>query len=203
MSVNNIFVIMEKLNSIGGEISGVIKSNSDSPLSGTLLVAVDSLGDTVSTSISNYSGYYNIPSLLNGHYSVIANKIGYEKVTYPQKVDINLTSNPIVTGINISILPTGVNNGISNLPKAFALYQNYPNPFNPSTTIHYEIPNSGLVTLKIYDVLGRESATLVNEYKTIGKYDVKFNAANLSSGVYFYQLREGNFTAVKKLLLLK
>ncbi|MHB8579351.1 MAG: carboxypeptidase regulatory-like domain-containing protein [Ignavibacteriaceae bacterium] len=203
MSVSNIFVIMEKLNSIGGEISGVIKSNSDSPLSGTLLLAVDSLGDTASTSITNYSGYYTIPSLPNGNYSVIANKIGYEKVTYPQKVDINLTSNPIVTGINISIIPTGVNNGISNLPKAYALYQNYPNPFNPSTIISYSVPKSSVVTIKVYDVLGREVRTLVNEQKMPGNYKITFNAGNLASGVYFYQLKSSNYTSTKNMLLLK
>ncbi len=203
MNIDTIFVIMEKLNSIGGEISGVIKSNSNSPLSGTLLLAVDSLGDTVSTSISNYSGYYNIPSLLNGNYSVIANKIGYGKVTYPQKVDINLTSNPIVNGINISITATGVDNGISNVPKAFALYQNYPNPFNPSTLIKYSVLKSSLVTLKVFDVLGREVSTLVNETKMPGNYKVTFNASKLASGVYFYQLRAGDYASIKKMLLMK
>ena len=203
MNVDTIFVIMEKLNSIGGEISGVIKSNSNSPLSGTLILAVDSLGDTVSTSISNYSGYYNIPSLLNGNYTVIANKIGYEKVTYPQKVDINLISNPIVNGINISITATGVDNGISNLPKAFALYQNYPNPFNPTTIISYSVPKAGLVKIKVYDILGREVTQLVNEQKNAGTYNIEFNASKLATGVYFYRMQAGSFAQTKKLLLLK
>ncbi len=85
----------------------------------------------------------------------------------------------------------------------FILYQNYPNPFNPTTTINYQIPKYGMVTIKIYDILGREIKTLVNEYKPAGRYNITFNASNLASGVYFYRLQAGEFTETKKLLLLK
>jgi hypothetical protein len=85
----------------------------------------------------------------------------------------------------------------------YELYQNYPNPFNPSTTINYSLPKSGLVTLKVYDILGREVKTLVNTYKAAGSYDVSFNASNLASGIYIYQLKSGNFVSTKKLVLLK
>ena len=88
-------------------------------------------------------------------------------------------------------------------PIEFALMQNYPNPFNPSTKITFQIPESGLVSLKIYDVLGIEIATLVNEEKNPGKYEVDFNASNLSSGIYFYTLRAGNFVSIKKMMLIK
>lgn len=88
-------------------------------------------------------------------------------------------------------------------PSTFALYQNYPNPFNPSTTISYQLPAFSHVTLIVYDVLGREVATLVNEYKKMGNYAVEFNATNLSSGVYFYRLQTGPYHDTKKLLLLK
>jgi len=88
-------------------------------------------------------------------------------------------------------------------PKDYTLLQNFPNPFNPTTIIHYEIPYDGLVTLKIYDELGREVKTLVNQYQSKGKYDINFNGGNLASGVYFYQLHAGSFVATKKLLLLK
>ena len=87
--------------------------------------------------------------------------------------------------------------------KEYALAQNYPNPFNPTTTINYQIPKDGLVTLKIYDVLGKEAATLVNEVKTTGRYNVDFNAGSLSSGVYLYQLKASEFVSTKKLILLK
>jgi hypothetical protein len=93
-------------------------------------------------------------------------------------------------------------------PKEFVLYQNYPNPFNPKTVISYQLPVTGNVTLKVYDILGNEVATLVNEEKQPGIYEFEFNShsdkgQNLSSGIYFYQLRAGNFTQVKKMILLR
>lgn len=95
-------------------------------------------------------------------------------------------------------------------PTKFSLDQNYPNPFNPSTTIKYTIPNvplSGVegsrVQLKAYDILGKEVATLINNYKEAGNYEVEFDASQLASGVYFYQLKVGSFSETKKMLLLK
>jgi len=90
-----------------------------------------------------------------------------------------------------------------NQPLSFTLEQNYPNPFNPSTSIEYTIPKSGLVTLKVYDVLGREVATLVNGQNESGKHTVEFDASNLNSGVYFYKIESGNFFATKKMILVK
>ena len=89
------------------------------------------------------------------------------------------------------------------IPKEYNLYQNFPNPFNPSTKIKYDIPVNGLVTLKVYDVLGSEVATLVNEEKTVGRYEVNFDAAALASGVYIYRLSVNDFVNVKKMVLLK
>jgi hypothetical protein len=88
-------------------------------------------------------------------------------------------------------------------PSVFSLSQNYPNPFNPGTTISYQLPVNGFVTLKVYDVLGNEAATLINEEKQAGEYKIEFKAANLSSGVYFYQLQAGSFVLTKKMLLVK
>jgi hypothetical protein len=85
----------------------------------------------------------------------------------------------------------------------YSLYQNYPNPFNPSTTISWQIPKAGFVTLKIYDVLGREVLTLVNEEQSASKHDVTLDATKFSSGVYFYQLTTGNFISTKKMMLIK
>jgi photosystem II stability/assembly factor-like uncharacterized protein len=89
------------------------------------------------------------------------------------------------------------------LPIAFALEQNYPNPFNPSTSIKYSIPVGGMVTLKIFNILGQEVATLVNESLEAGSYTASFNASALSSGVYLYKIESGSFTSVKKMMLLK
>ena len=85
----------------------------------------------------------------------------------------------------------------------YKLEQNYPNPFNPSTLISYQLPKTGNVTLKIYDVLGREVATLVDEYQNAGSFDVEFNAFHLPSGVYFYQLKAGEYVETKKMMFLK
>ena len=102
---------------------------------------------------------------------------------------------------------------IIEVPNGYALLQNYPNPFNPSTKIEYSIPEENFVTLKVYDVLGSEIATLVNGKKSAGYYEVNFsaingsasggNAANLSSGIYYYKLSAGNFSQVKKMILIK
>jgi hypothetical protein len=90
-------------------------------------------------------------------------------------------------------------------PMEFALYQNYPNPFNPTTAISYQIPTAGHVSLKVLDVLGREIATIVDEYKMPGKYNSQFPISNsqLSSSVYFYQLKAGNYIETKKMVVVK
>ncbi|HCY77071.1 MAG TPA: hypothetical protein DHV28_14205 [Ignavibacteriales bacterium] len=110
---------------------------------------------------------------------------------------------------NFTDIPTGINNEPGIITE-FKLSQNYPNPFNPSTTIRYSIPNvtlSGVegsrVQLRIYDILGNEVATLVNEYKPAGMYNVQFTMNNLASGIYFYRLQAGSFVQTKKMLLIK
>ena len=87
--------------------------------------------------------------------------------------------------------------------KDFYLSQNYPNPFNPTTNISYSISQRSFVTLKIYDVLGNEITTLINKEMQSGSYEVEFDASNLPSGIYFYQIRAGAFVDTKKLILLK
>jgi hypothetical protein len=88
-------------------------------------------------------------------------------------------------------------------PKNFSLSQNYPNPFNPVTEIRYSVPQSGIVTLKVYNLLGQEVATLVNREQKAGEYTVNFSASNLASGVYIYKIRSGEFSLTKKMTLLK
>lgn len=106
---------------------------------------------------------------------------------------------PVSFGSN----PTAVSKDNSSLAESFMLEQNYPNPFNPSTTISYELPTNADVVLKVFDVLGRQVETLVNERQKVGNHSVSFNASNLSSGVYFYTLQAGTYHGTKKLLLLK
>ncbi len=93
--------------------------------------------------------------------------------------------------------------GINKIPDNFILEQNYPNPFNPSTTINYSISQTSSVTLKIFDLLGNEVATLVNEEKPAGNYTAHFNAAKMASGTYFYRMTAGNLMQTKKLIILK
>jgi photosystem II stability/assembly factor-like uncharacterized protein len=89
------------------------------------------------------------------------------------------------------------------VPKNFSLNQNYPNPFNPSTIIEYAVPKTAFVTVKVYDLMGKEVKTLVSETKQTGYYSLTFNASNLTSGVYFYKIIAGDFTASKKMMLVK
>lgn len=103
-------------------------------------------------------------------------------------------------GINTA---TGVNPGITGLPKSFSLSQNYPNPFNPVTKINFAVPKKSFVTIKVYDMLGKETATLVNDNKEAGYYSVDFSGTSLSTGVYYYRLESEGFVDVKKMILIK
>ena len=124
------------------------------------------------------------------------NVIGY--------IQYNSNGSQIVIGDPNSI---GEESDFNNVPDTYELAQNYPNPFNPITKIRYSIPNvgSGLAqtVLKVYDVLGNEVATLVDEFREAGSYEVEFDASSLSSGIYFYKLHSGSFVEIKKMLLLK
>jgi hypothetical protein len=105
---------------------------------------------------------------------------------------------------NMRVTPSTVNTISENeLPGMFVLKQNYPNPFNPSTTISYQLRAKSLVTLKVFDLLGKEVATLVNNVEQPGSKSVNFNANNLVSGVYYYRLQAGNFILTRKFVLLK
>ena len=104
----------------------------------------------------------------------------------------NYTTGSVITSV-----------GNNNVVKQYALYRNYPNPFNPSTNIRYQIPKAGLVTIDIYNILGQKVKTLLNKYQAEGKYSIKFDASDLTSGIYFCRLKVNQFTDVKKLILIK
>jgi hypothetical protein len=111
------------------------------------------------------------------------------------RFDWNASLVSMVTGV--------LNSGQSVVPEGFLVLQNYPNPFNPSTTISYAIPQSGVVTVKVFDLLGREVATLANEYQSKGRYNVVFDANHLASGIYIYRVQAGKYSATRKMQLLK
>lgn len=152
--------------------------------------------------------YYNdsIPSDLNntGTYANYVFKTHRYSATYPGLVGKDLTP-----GALIELYPTGIVVENNNLPNSFELSQNYPNPFNPSTEIEYQIIKDSFVSLKVFDVLGKEIATLVNEYQSPGSYSITFDAAKvlggkaLSAGLYLYRITSGDHSITKKMLLVK
>ena len=105
--------------------------------------------------------------------------------------------------VKLDSFPVNIKENIDNTPVSFKLVQNYPNPFNPRTIINYSIPEAGNVEMKVYDILGNEVATLVNETKAPGNYAIQFNASSIASGVYFYHIQAGQFSDTKKLILMK
>ncbi len=144
----------------------------------------------------------------NGSFFLSGNYCGTLK-----KGNINLFSTCGIGKVNLfvtkiaptgGILITGVNEIVGgDVPTHFVLEQNYPNPFNPTTSISFSVPQLSFVTLKVFDVIGKEIATLVNENKSVGNYEVNFDASKLSSGIYFYKLQTGNFSSTKKMVLMK
>jgi len=117
------------------------------------------------------------------------------------KVDVMLDGWPFWTD-SILVIVTGIESE-EILPTEYALFQNFPNPFNPSTKISWQSPVGSWQIIKVFDVLGNEIATLVDEYKPAGRYEVEFKAERLASGIYFYQLRAGEYISVKKMILIK
>ena len=153
---------------------------------------------------SNRNIYYTTNQGLNWNYSNIGSFLSINDIYFNnpntglavgQSGKIYKTNN---TGGIVSINPI-----ITEIPKYFCLNQNYPNPFNPTTNIKFSIVNSGDVKLVVYDILGREVRTLVNESLKPGTYETAFDASTLNSGVYFYKLVTGNFTETKKMILIK
>ncbi|RLD24218.1 MAG: hypothetical protein DRI70_08490 [Bacteroidetes bacterium] len=138
----------------------------------------------------NGGAWQAMPTSVNTELSYASTKI-IEPGFYAAFLD--LTQSFVLSNEDKEINGKGFTNG-------FKLYQNYPNPFNPVTTIPYSIPRNSLVQLKIYNLLGQEVATLVNEEKPTGNYQVEFDASNFPSGVYLYRLRAGDFVQTKKMI---
>ena len=109
---------------------------------------------------------------------------------------------PFMNG-TINVSPTNINLISQQVPESFKLSQNYPNPFNPSTSIKFALPNSSFTTLRVYNLVGQEVATLVNENLTAGTYEATLNGANLTSGIYFYTINADGYSETKKMMLIK
>ena len=146
-----------------------------------------------------YAAVYPGADTVNGGSTPLDNEGGFG-----QNHLFILSDQPSGITLNDNFGQFGAVEQISDLvPMAYELGQNYPNPFNPSTTIRFSIPEAGLVTLKVYNLLGEEVATLLNNEQTSGVYEANFDASRLSSGIYFYTLATKNFTSTKKMVLLK
>jgi len=148
---------------------------------------VDTTGTVVAVNNSTSNNPFTLTAPGPGRYRVDAGYKSPDRVWDTTVVDISVT---------------GVVQNPSD-PLTFKLYDNYPNPFNPSTTLRYSLPEASFTTLKIYNVLGKEVATLVNEVQTSGTHQAVFNADNLPSGIYLYSIQAGSFKQTKKMILMK
>jgi hypothetical protein len=165
-------------NNSGWNVERRIKNNSNTFSVWKNLGFVE--GSGTSTEIKDYT--FTDEDVVSANYQYRLQQVDYDGTTsYSSIVDVE----------------------VSLVPNKFILYQNYPNPFNPSTKISWQSPTSGRQTIKIYDLLGNETVTLVDEYREAGSYEVEFDASDLPSGIYFYQLKTGTFVETKKMILLK
>uniref|UniRef100_A0A7V2ZIJ7 T9SS type A sorting domain-containing protein n=1 Tax=Ignavibacterium album TaxID=591197 RepID=A0A7V2ZIJ7_9BACT len=147
---------------------------------------------------SAYEWLGSVTTNANGAFSFLINN--------PTVEAVSLTASNILAPATSKIIKYDLVTSVeedNKIPTEFSLNQNYPNPFNPSTKISWQSPVGSRQTLKVYDVLGNEVTTLVDEYRDAGRYEVEFDASGLSSGVYFYKLTSGSFTQIKKMTLIK
>ncbi len=197
-------------------VKGNVTDNFGDPLKAKITVEEHDINNSEVWSDS-VTGFY-LRMLEPGNYSFKFQSTGYNDTTINHIV---LDSYFSVTELSVQMTPTdpvSVETNDTEAPYEFELAQNYPNPFNPSTVISYQLPVSGQVTLKVYNILGSEIATLADEYKTAGSYEVKFTVTggpassiqNLpagrqgpASGIYFYQLKTGSYSETKKMILLR
>ena len=189
-----------------GNVNGKITTKGTTTGIPGAIVYASNNNEIAGYAITGTSGAYTIDGLAAGSYSISADNIGSEStssksgsVSYSgssQAVNFSLDQTTTAT--------TGVSQEVTNsLPTSFALGQNYPNPFNPSTTIRYTLGSSGPISLKVYNLLGQEIATLANGYQQAGIYQVEFNGKGFASGIYFYRLHSQSTDMARKMILLQ
>ncbi len=176
-------------------VNGIVL-NDNKPVKDAIVYAMQG-NEYVGFGVSNSKGEYKINNIPAGDYILIAHKVASESeqmtVTLNERSNNNFSFNLRSKSLNIT----------NNTPYEFALVQNYPNPFNPNTVISYSIAKEGAVSLKVYNNAGQLVQELVNTNQQAGIYNVNFNASNLASGIYFYTLSTNDFTATKKMILVK
>jgi hypothetical protein len=159
---------------------------------------IRSLDNRNFTRVSNDIPATNSPT--GSTYSYLDRYLSNGTTYYYKLVDVDINGIPEVNEMIVTVTPSA--NAVI-VPDDYALRQNYPNPFNPTTQISYDLREAGFVTLTVFDILGREVATLVNAQQSAASYTVEFDASNLSSGIYFYQLNVNDYTNLKKMVILK
>lgn len=204
-SVSNInFYVNPRPDSGFASIAGKVTDNSGAGVNGAFVYVVDENSQTIAYTSTNSEGKFKLSDLAPGRYSVVTDKVDYTGGTAPT-VDLDY-QNPALGNLSLSLsagTATAVNEQHNNIIKNYSLSQNYPNPFNPATTIRYEVPQASFVSLKVYNLIGQEVAVLVNDMKQPGSYTIRFNASNLSSGIYLYKLSSGKNIITKKMVILK
>ncbi len=207
-SLSNVNILMPRDSSVGGgRINGTVTVNSQLVNLSDVMVLAKSTDYNLwyNYGFLKDSSQFRIADLPYGNYKLFAQKIGFNDGV---STDLQISpSNTVIDGVNIPIFVSSIG-GENLLPNEIQLYQNYPNPFNPSTKIRFTIPSIGtslmkFVQLKIYNILGNEVATLVNEQKEPGYYEIEFEGTNLSSGVYLLSLNLNNTIITRKMMLVK
>ncbi|NCS88362.1 MAG: hypothetical protein CO127_00480, partial [Ignavibacteria bacterium CG_4_9_14_3_um_filter_36_18] len=170
------------------------------------------------SAISNYNNAISVSNSYDGinarfaklfAYANVKNDIDSASIILSELRQLNLTEDEFLMKLQMveNLLSEKrfikTSQTVESVVNSYEVSRNFPNPFNPSTTIRYQIPEDGMVTLKVYDVLGREVKTLVNDFKTKGRYEVTFDASSLASGLYIYEINSGSFKASKKMTLIK
>lgn len=197
-------IYLERDSSFGGGVArGHIRQNinQSDTTSNALIYAVSTSNNKVyNYSYSRSSGDFSLPALPSGNYKLVTDKIGYDSSVSNDFV-VGLTQDTVLN-IDLLLIPTSIKHN-SQIVKSFSLSQNYPNPFNPSTTIEFTIERYDNISLTIYNLLGQKVAELLNGDYYSGLYKVTFDASQLSSGIYIYQLKSTSNAIAKKMELLK
>ncbi|MFI5144082.1 MAG: T9SS type A sorting domain-containing protein [Ignavibacteria bacterium] len=201
-NLSNIDVLVYRINNTGGSyhIGGHVYINYNNPLVALkdAIVYAKIINEFKSYSVTDYSGFYQVDSLPSGMYTLIVERIGHE-IMKKSVVISNYSKDSIDITPNLTEM---VHDG-NIIPVKYWLGNNYPNPFNPVTRISFGIPKEANTKLVIYDITGREVSELINKELNAGNYTINWNAANYSSGIYFYKLESGDFVRTKKMVVLK
>ena len=203
--IDNInFIVLPDTNNGTGAVVGTLLASNGLPVNGAFVFAEDENGNVSNFTISDVNGNYNISNLLPGSYNVASDKIEYLPVRR-KLVNVDF-ANSIINNVDFTLTPqsvTSTEETPATVVTKYTLMQNYPNPFNPVTNISFTLPEKANVKLIVYNILGKEIATLINGNLSAGEHTVSFDASNLSSGVYFYRIQAGNFTSTRKMTYLR